>query len=130
MAAKQFADVTIELNRKQNKLEELHNILREYQAQLSSNNLQMSAEQFKQYHRFMDYLVFVIKQQNEVVAISKREVANKRRLFVQYHKQNKGLTGYIENVEMELIAEQLKKEQKELDFTVTDNFFHKINISD
>ncbi len=130
IAAKEFADGVTEFNKKQKKLEELHQIAKEYKAQLTNVDLQMSAEQFKQYHRFIDYLEFIIKQQTEVVAILKREVEKRRQIWVQCHTQNNGLKHYIEGVEAQIIAEQLKKEQKELDYTVSDNFFHRISTDD
>lgn len=130
IAAKQFADAKLELNQKQRKLNELNQIAREYKAQLVDVNLQMSAEQFKQYHKFIDYLDFVIKQQTEVISMFNFEVEKKRKFWVQCHKQNKGLKDYIVNIEEQFIVERLKNEQKELDSTVTDNFVYQKESSD
>ena len=124
IAAKQFADVKLELNQKKKKLDDLHIIAKEYREQLTNVNLQMSAEQFKQYHRFIDYLDFVIKQQADVVGMLNFEVEKKRLFWVQCRKQSKGLKDYIVNIEEQILVERLKNEQKELDSTVTDNYVY------
>ena len=122
MAAKQFANAKLELEQKQNKLSELQKIAKEYQEQLVDINLCMSAEQFKHYHKFIDYLDFVTKQQADVITMFNFEVEKKRRFWVQCHKQNRGLKDYIKDVEDKIVVDQLKIEQKELDSMVTDNF--------
>jgi len=130
IAAKDLADSITKLFKKQKKIEELQHIAVEYKVQLTNTNLQMSSVQFKQYHRFMDYLELIIKEQIAVIPILKREVEKKRLIWVQCYKQNKGLKNYIEKVEAQVVVEKLKKEQNEVDSTVTDSFFYKNDAGD
>lgn len=125
IAAKHFADAKLEFNKKQQKLNELHQIAQEYRKQLVEINLSVPAEQFKEYHRFIDYLDFVIKQQQDVVNMIETEVEKKRGFWIQCYKQNKGLKDYIINIEKQIIVEKLKSEQKELDSNVTDSLTYK-----
>ena len=125
MAAKDLADFTNEYNKKQKKLTELQHLVQDYKDKLSAPNLEMAADHFKHSHRFIQYLEYVIKQQTEVVALYKRELDKKRQIWIYCHKQNKGLKGYISQVESELLIANEKKEQKDLDYTVTEIFVGK-----
>lgn len=130
IAAKQFADAKLDLQQKQNKLNELNLLASDYRKKLANSNIRMSATTLKQYHKFLDYLDFVIKKQNEVVMNTDFEVKKKRRFWIQCHKQNKGLKDYIVNLEESIVADQLKSEQKEQDTSVTDNFVYQAYSND
>ena len=130
LAAKQLADSIGIYQQKQQKLVDLNNISKEYQTQISNINLQVSANDFKLYHRFIDYLDYVIKQQTETVVLAKQDVEVKRKSWIQFHRQNKELKNYIENIEKQYILEEAKKEQKELDTSVTDTYIYRNNTDD
>ena len=130
LAAKQLADSIGIYQKKQQKLIDLDNISKEYQTQVSNVNLQVSANDFKLYHKFIDYLDYVIKQQAEAVDVAKQDVEVKRNTWIQFHRQNKELKNYVENIEKQYILEEAKKEQKELDTSVTDTYSYRKNTDD
>lgn len=95
---------------------ELVDYLASYEAELTNKGEQgVSGAQWQNYQFFIGQLEAVIVQQGKAVQRAQQQVLQVTQKWQQINIKRKSLTGLIDNIRLEELVEQEKKEQKMID---------------